>query len=178
MEVLLLCIFPYLKCIRNSIFVFILFSYTIRIWFSDAFRGKEADFLKFAEKNFSVFDFNTICRNCFIRKKSVFFLNLYQSWGKRFLKFLKNPPIPPISFYGLFYIKLRGIMVAIRVGNDNKSKICIYNFLITQNYMSFKMSSHEKWDKRCLSSNSKTVSRTAFWWGTLISSHSTSFVIQ
>ena len=112
-------------------------------------------------------------------KNQFFFLNLYQSWGKRFLKFLKNPPpLPPISFYGLFYIKLRGIMVAIRVRNDNKSKICIYNFLITQNYMSFKMSSHEKWDKRCLSSNSKTVSRTAFWWGTLISSHSTSFVIQ
>ena len=172
MEVLLLCIFLFLKWIRNNIFVFILFSYTIRIWFSDAFRRKEADFLKFAEKTFSVFDFNTRCRNCFIRKKSVFFLNLYQSWGQRFLKF------PRISFYGLFYIKLRGIMVAIRVRNDSKSKICIYNFLKTQNYMSFKMSSHEKWDKRCLSSNSKTVNRIAFWWGTLISSHSTSFVIQ
>ena len=28
-------------------------------------------------------------------KNQFFFLNLYQSWGKRFLKFLKTPP-PPI----------------------------------------------------------------------------------
>ena len=104
MEVLLLCIFLYLKWIRNNIFVFILFSYTIRIWFSDAFRRKEADFLKFAEKTFSVFDFNTICRNCFKRKKSVFFSQSIPVLGKAVFKVFKDlpppPPPPPSHFMG------------------------------------------------------------------------------